>query len=125
MDITSTSTTCKLGSGRKPSRRVTDYNSAALVVFGFLEYMPGPNGSAYRASERERAPGFWETDLSMFKNMKFTERFTGQFRLESFNTFNHTNPICCASASFGSTLFNQVTSTRDPRIVQLAMKFNF
>jgi len=66
-----------------------------------------------------------KTGWSLFKNIKFTERFTGQFRLESFNTFNHTNPICCGSTSFSSTLFNQVTSTRDPRLVQLAMKFNF
>jgi hypothetical protein len=57
--------------------------------------------------------------------MKFSERFTGQFRLETFNTFNHTNPICCASLSMTSTLFNTITSTRDPRIVQLGMKVNF
>jgi hypothetical protein len=72
-----------------------------------------------------RGPGFWRTDLSLFKNIKFSERFTGQFRLETFNTFNHTNPICCASVSMTSTLFNTITSTRDPRIVQLGMKVNF
>lgn len=72
-----------------------------------------------------RGPGFWRTDLSLFKNIKFTERFTGQFRWETFNTFNHTNPICCGSTSFVSTLFNQVTSTRDPRIMQLGLKLNF
>jgi hypothetical protein len=72
-----------------------------------------------------RAPGFWRTDLSLFKNIKFTERFTSQFRLESFNTFNHTNPICCGSTTMTSTLYNLVRSTRDPRIVQLAVKFNF
>jgi hypothetical protein len=72
-----------------------------------------------------RGPGFWRTDLSLFKNMKFGERVSGQFRWETFNTFNHTNPICCASTSFTSTLFNQVTSTRDPRIMQLGLKFNF
>ncbi|HEX9120620.1 MAG TPA: adenylyl cyclase [Terriglobales bacterium] len=72
-----------------------------------------------------RAPGFWNTDLALFKNIKFTEVFTGQFRLESFNTFNHTTPICCASTSFGSSSFNIIGSTRDPRIVQLAMKLNF
>lgn len=72
-----------------------------------------------------RGPGFWRTDLSLFKNMKFTERFTGQLRFETFNTFNHTNPICCASTSLISTLYNQVTSTRDPRILQLGMKVNF
>jgi carboxypeptidase family protein len=72
-----------------------------------------------------RAPGFWRTDLSLFKNMKFTERFNGQLRFETFNTFNHTNPICCASTNLISTLYNQVTSTRDPRILQLALKVNF
>jgi hypothetical protein len=72
-----------------------------------------------------RGPGFWNTDLALFKNIKFTEVFTGQFRLETFNTFNHTNPICCASTAFSSTLFNTINSTRDPRIVQLAMKLNF
>jgi hypothetical protein len=72
-----------------------------------------------------RGPGFWRTDLSLFKNMKFTERLTGQLRWETFNTFNHTNPICCGSTNFVSTLFNQVTSTRDPRIMQLGLKLNF
>ena len=72
-----------------------------------------------------RAPGFWNTDLALFKNIKFTEAFTGQFRLESFNTFNHTNPICCASTSYAVASFNTITTTRDPRIVQLAMKLNF
>lgn len=72
-----------------------------------------------------RAPGFWRTDLSMFKNIKFGEHLSGQLRWETFNTFNHTNPICCGSTNFISTLFNQVTSTRDPRIMQLGMKLNF
>lgn len=96
------------------------FNASAL--------QPAVLGQTAEPTERPgaiRAPGFWVTDLSMFKNIKFTERFTGQFRVESFNTFNHTNPICCGSTAFSSTLFNQVTTTRDPRIVQLAMKFNF
>jgi hypothetical protein len=72
-----------------------------------------------------RGPGFWRTDLSLFKNMKFGERVSGQLRWETFNTFNHTNPICCASLNFTSSLFDKVTSTRDPRIMQLGLKFNF
>ncbi len=72
-----------------------------------------------------RGPGFWNTDLALFKNIKFTEALAGQFRLETFNTFNHTNPICCTSFSFISGSYNTVSSTRDPRIVQLAMKLNF
>ena len=72
-----------------------------------------------------RGPGFWRTDLSLFKNIKFNERLTGQLRWETFNTFNHTNPICCTSLSVTSGFFNQVSSTRDPRIMQLGMKLNF
>src|SRR6266849_5021738 len=72
-----------------------------------------------------RGPGFWRTDLSLFKNMKFTERLTGQLRWETFNTFNHTNPICCASTSFASSNFNKIGATRDPRIMQLGLKLNF
>ena len=112
--------------------QVGDPNSGAphqfTNWFNASALQPALVGQTNEPTERPgaiRAPGYWVTDLSLFKNIKFTERFTGQFRVESFNTFNHTNPICCASQSFGSTLFNQVTSTRDPRIVQLAMKFNF
>jgi hypothetical protein len=72
-----------------------------------------------------RLPGFWRTDFSLFKNIRFTESFQGQFRLESFNTFNHTNPICCSSFTTSSASYNLVRTTRDPRIVQLAMKLNF
>jgi hypothetical protein len=72
-----------------------------------------------------RGPGFWRTDLSLFKNIKFSERFTGQFRWETFNTFNHTSPICCASTNLTSSLYNTVSSTRDPRIMQLGLKLNF
>ena len=72
-----------------------------------------------------RGPGFWRTDLSLFKNIKFTERLSGQFRWETFNTFNHTNPICCTSQSAISGSFNKISSTRDPRVMQLGMKVNF
>jgi carboxypeptidase family protein len=96
------------------------FNTAALVA--------PPATQTTETTERPgaiRGPGFWRTDLSLFKNIKFTERLTGQFRWETFNTFNHTNPICCGSTNFVSTLYNTVTSTRDPRIMQLGMKLNF
>jgi Carboxypeptidase regulatory-like domain len=72
-----------------------------------------------------RLPGFWRTDVSLFKNLKFTERFGGQFRLEAFNVFNHTNPVCCSSFATSSGNFNKVVSTRDPRYLELALKLNF
>ncbi len=72
-----------------------------------------------------RLPGFWRTDLGVFKNLKFNERLSGQLRLETFNTFNHLNPICCASFTTSSIYYNTVTSARDPRQMQVGMKLQF
>lgn len=81
------------------------------------------NGTSPRGGVR--GPGFWRTDLALFKNTRITERVSSQFRFESLNTFNHTNPVCCGSLSLGSSSFNRILSTRDPRIIQLALKLNF
>lgn len=90
-----------------------------------------PTSNAFTATETTerpgavRAPGFWRTDLGVFRNIKITERFTTQLRLETFNTFNHTNPVCCASTSMASGSFNLIRATRDPRLVELGIKLNF
>ena len=85
-------------------------------------------GQATPPSERPgalRLPGYWRTDMSVFKNIKFTERLGGQVRLETFNTFNHLNPICCASFTTSSGSYNKIRSARDPRTMQVGMKLNF
>ena len=125
---------CLLGAsplGCRPNQ-VGDPNSGAphtITSWFNASAFAGPSATQRtETTERPgaiRGPGFWRTDLSLFKNIKFTERLTGQFRWETFNTFNHTNPICCGSTSLISTLYNTVTSTRDPRIMQLGMKLNF
>ena len=47
-----------------------------------------------------------------------------EFRVESFNTFNHTqfNGI---SSTFTSSNFGQVTSVWDPRVFQMGLKLMF
>src|SRR5262249_59446335 len=37
-------------------------------------------------------PGYWNLDSSIFKKMKFTERFGGEIRADVFNILNDTNP---------------------------------
>jgi hypothetical protein len=69
-----------------------------------------------------RAPGINNFDLSLFKNFAITERLRFQFRLESFNAFNHTQ-FRGVQTNFTSPQFGQITSTRDARINQLGMKF--
>jgi hypothetical protein len=96
------------------------FNTAALAV--------PVAGQTTIPSERPgalRLPGYWRTDLGLFKNIKLSERFGFQFRAEAFNAFNHTNPICCSSTTLTSTAFGTVVTTRDPRSMELGLKFAF
>jgi hypothetical protein len=72
-----------------------------------------------------RGPGFERVDLGLFKNVTFHERYRFQIRGEATNSFNHANPNGFGSLSLGSSVFNTITSYRDPRIIQLGGKFYF
>jgi len=71
-----------------------------------------------------RGPGVERWDVSLFKNIRVTEGSNFQFRLETFNVFNHTNFQQINLATQSGT-FGQVTSTHEPRILQLGLKYNF
>jgi hypothetical protein len=69
-------------------------------------------------------PGYGRWDFSIFKNFKVREPLNIQFRTEMFNVFNHTNPLA-VSTNVTASNFGQITSTRDPRIIQFGLKFSF
>ncbi len=69
-------------------------------------------------------PGLWRYDMSLMKAFRITERSNLQFRAEAFNLFNHTN-FQSIGTTRGTGTYNSVTAVRDPRIVQLALKFQF
>ena len=70
-------------------------------------------------------PGQSNWDMTVSKTFKIRESQTLQFRTEFFNTFNHpqfSNPF----ANVNQGTFGQITSTSvNPRIMQLALKFSF
>ena len=76
-------------------------------------------------------PGFVDTDFSITKNTKISERFNLQFRSEIFDLFNHPNfgnPVLTTT----SKSFGQITSTRFPtgdfgsaRQIQFALLLRF
>jgi len=72
-------------------------------------------------------PGINNWDLALRKNIPISESKQFQFRFEAFNVFNHAQ----FGTSFGpdgninSSTFGLVTSARDPRIMQTALKFIF
>ncbi len=72
-------------------------------------------------------------DLSIYRSLKFSEKVSGQFRVEGYNAFNHTQFAGVdqtlrydnATGAMYNTLFNQPTSARPPRRIQIAMRIRF
>ena len=69
-------------------------------------------------------PGFGIWDFAVSKDFRITERARVQFRSEFFNLFNHTNPYGVSTA-LGAGNFGSITSARDPRIGELALRLAF
>ena len=89
---------------------------------------PGVLGNEGRGNFH--GPGINHTDLSLFKNIKFTESRYLQFRLEAFNVFNHTqflffNSVTSWEDFNAASTFGRVTTASAGRVLQLGAKFYF
>jgi hypothetical protein len=80
-----------------------------------------------------KGPGIANFDIAMYKTFPLREKLRLQFRAEAYNAFNHTQlnavnvvPMWnLATGALTSGQFGQVTSARDPRILQLALRLSF
>jgi hypothetical protein len=70
-------------------------------------------------------PGEFQTDIGILKNTNIGERFRVQFRGEIYNIFNHTQFFQPDGNTTDGSDFGRVKRTRDPRLMQLALKFYF
>ncbi len=71
-----------------------------------------------------RGPGAWNVDIALTRSFRVGEGRSIDFRSEIFNLMNHArfgNP----SATMNSPTYGQITSARDPRIMQFALKYLF
>ena len=70
------------------------------------------------------APGFWNWDVSLFKNFHFSEHIALQFRAEFFDALNQVrfNP---PNMDVSSPFFGQIQSAQSPRIIQLGLRLQF
>jgi uncharacterized membrane protein len=88
---------------------------------------PGPLqwGTASRNSVVNPGRNNW--NMALFKAFRFTENARFEFRLETFNTFNHTqwSALGANSLNVTNTDFGKVTGTANPRILQLGAKLLF
>jgi len=71
-----------------------------------------------------RGPGRTNLDLSFAKSTQIFARLNSELRLDAFNILNHTQFLNVNTNLNGST-FGQVTTTYDPRILQLALNLKF
>jgi hypothetical protein len=120
------------------SADLPDYNGSPLNLNGdprnglpyfnvkaFSDNALGTPGSASRRSFH--GPGTLNFDLALLKTMRLTESKALQFRIETFNTFNHAQffgPVA-VDGGVDTALFGQVVNAAPPRLMQLALKFTF
>ncbi|HUG90476.1 MAG TPA: hypothetical protein VML55_06565, partial [Planctomycetaceae bacterium] len=123
---------CRATSG--PDEQII--NPAAYTLDGF---QLGTIGSARRGDCT--GPGYFQTDLALYKNVRAGGRVRVQFRWDIFNVFNNTNFLlqglnasmgpsavtlnAARTEIVGATIpasFGQATRTRDPRQMQFGLK---
>jgi len=71
-----------------------------------------------------RGPGSWQFDMALSRAFRVRETQRLEFRGEAFNltnSFRMNDP----TTVLNSTVFGQVTSAKDPRIMQFVLKYVF
>jgi len=101
---------------------------AWLNASAFQRLIQDPNSPVQQFGTAGRniaqGPGYGDWDFSALKNIRVAESKEFQFRAEFFNILNHTN-FRLPDSDISSPTFNQILAARSPRLIQLALKFNF
>jgi hypothetical protein len=99
-----------------------------LSYFNAARFSPNAAGTPGTASRRFfHGPGAINFDLALRRFFKFMDTRMVEFRLETFNTFNHAQffgPVA-VNGDINSGLFGQVVRAAPPRLVQAALKLTF
>ena len=72
-------------------------------------------------------PGLDNWDMALLKEIRFTESKVLEFRMETFNTFNHAQFFGANSVdgNINDSTFGHVINAMSPRLMQAALKFRF
>lgn len=107
-----------LDTGRPRAQLVSEYFRKAA----FAQNPAGTFGTAGR--NILRGPGDATVDFGVIKNVAVREGRRVQFRCETFNLFNRVN-LGNPNANQSAATFATITSAGSPRVIQLALKFQF
>jgi hypothetical protein len=98
----------------------------AKEFFNTAAFAPNTVGTFGTASKGQvQGPRYFDTDASLIKNTKLFEEVNLQLRLEAFDVFNNVNFQPPAVTQSATSSFGQLTSTLDPRVLQLGAKITF
>ncbi|MBV9217636.1 MAG: hypothetical protein JO053_15820, partial [Acidobacteria bacterium] len=99
-------------------------NSTFLDASGVSSDNGNPFPSDMTSRNAFRGPGFWNVDMSFFKNIHITERYRVQLRADAFNVFNHANTFVNAgTADVTNGVVNAFKAGN--RRIQLLARFSF
>lgn len=76
-------------------------------------FAASPTGFGNQQRNQVRGPNFFDTDLSIFKNFRVTERFTFTFGATAYNLFNHPN-FDMPQGDVASSQFGHIVTTVSP-----------
>jgi hypothetical protein len=107
-----------LPGGRSRGDQINEwFNPAAFAM-----NQPGEYGTLGRNTLL--GPGYFNTDIGLFKNFTIRESMKLQFRGEFFNAFNNVN-LGMPDATMGSPALGQISSAGAARVVQLGLKLDW
>jgi hypothetical protein len=102
------------------------HNAMASEFFNTAAFGPNAVGTFGTASKGQvEGHRYFDTDMSLIKSTQVSERVNLQLRFEAFDVFNNVNFEPPAVTQSASSSFGQITSTLDPRILQLGAKIAF
>ena len=100
------------------------YGSAPFEGQVFFNVEPGQTGNIGRAIID--GPAYFNVNLALLKNIRFTETMRLQLRMEAFNVLNNVNLVQNTQfANINSTTFGQITGAFGPRELQFAARFEW
>ncbi|MBV9083760.1 MAG: TonB-dependent receptor [Acidobacteriaceae bacterium] len=100
----------------------SDYLTGIFTAAEFPAPVRGTDGNLGR--NVFRGPGFAETDLSLAKIFRVTEKLSLQVRMDAFNAFNRVNlnnPV----TDLSNTVFGHSTAADSPRVFQGKVRIEF
>jgi len=105
--------------------KITDAFDTSVFSNPVPAWLGGPNqGFGNAGKDAIPGPNRVNFTTSLYKSFAFTEKVGFQFRAETFNTFNHTEPNGVGN-TLGNSNFGTVTSFYDPRNLEFGGKFTF